>query len=90
LITAREETFGYQVVDAILSGCIPVAPNAFSYPELLPPHLLYNNLTDLFDILDEIRNMNYGVPELLCKPRMKNFYDNIIQIMRKESEDHPF
>jgi hypothetical protein len=90
LITAREETFGYQVVDAVLSGCIPVAPNAFSYPELLPPHLLYNNTTDLFDILDEILDMQYGIPELICKPRMKKFYDNIIQIMRKESEDHPF
>lgn len=89
LITAREETFGYQVVDAILSGCIPVAPNAFSYPELLPRHLLYNNLADLLDILNEIKAGQYDVPELLCKPRMINFYDNIIQIMER-SEDHPF
>ncbi len=89
LITAREETFGYQVVDAILSGCIPVAPKAFSYPELLPNHLLYNNLTDLLDILNEIKAGQYDIPELLCKPRMIKFYDNIIKIMER-SEDHPF
>lgn len=41
VITAREETYGYQVVDALLRGCIPIAPRAFSYPELLPDRLLY-------------------------------------------------
>ncbi len=89
LITAREETFGYQVVDAIRCGCIPVAPNAFSYPELLPTHLLYNNTVDLFYILAEIMAGQYCVPDIICKPRMINFYDNIIKIMER-SEDHPF
>ena len=89
LITSREETFGYQVVDAILSGCIPVAPNAFSYPELIPRNLLYDNLTELLDILNEIKAGQYDIPELICKPRMINFYDNIIKIM-EGGEDHPF
>lgn len=42
IITAKEETFGYQVMDAILAGCVPIAPNAYSYPELIEPHLLYD------------------------------------------------
>jgi len=42
LITSKEETYGYQVADAISRGCIPIAPRAYSYPELLPNELLYN------------------------------------------------
>lgn len=41
VITSREETYGYQVIDALLRGCIPIAPRAYSYPELLPDELLY-------------------------------------------------
>lgn len=49
LITSREETYGYQVVDALSVGCIPIAPDAFSYPELLPHNCLYElgSATDL-------------------------------------------
>lgn len=41
IITAKEETYGYQVIDALLSGTIPIAPNNVSYPELLSPECLY-------------------------------------------------
>jgi len=89
LVTSREETFGYQVVDAIINGCIPVVPNAFSYPELIPNQYRYSNLEELFNILDRINMGELGVPELLCKTRINNFYDNIIQIM-KGVRKHPF
>ena len=90
LITSKEETFGYQVVDAIINNCIPVAPNAFSYPELLPSEYCYSNTAELFDVLDNALSGNLQVPELLCKERTKNFFPNIIQIMRKESDSYPF
>jgi len=86
LSTAKEETFGYQVVDAIINNCIPVVPDAFSYPELVPKEYRYNNTTELFDILDNIKAGKLAVPKLLCEARINNFYDNIIQIMRKESD----
>lgn len=90
LSSASEETFGYQIIDAVINGCIPVAPNNFSYPELLPREYLYDNTTELLDILDKVKSCNLGVPEILCKPRMKNFFSNIIKIMRKESDSYPF
>lgn len=42
VVTAKEETYGYGVVDAILRGCTPIAPRAYSYPELLPDDYLYD------------------------------------------------
>lgn len=41
IVTSKEETYGYQIIDAILCGTIPIAPNCYSYPELLPPEYLY-------------------------------------------------
>ena len=42
IVTAKEETYGYQVIDALLRGCIPIAPGAYSFCELLPEELLYD------------------------------------------------
>jgi len=84
LISAREETFGYQVVDAVLNKCIPLAPNKFSYPELLPPECLYDTEEELFDKIEYLLNLEVlpPVPELLCDQEMKEFYSNIIKTMR--------
>lgn len=65
LITSNEETFGYQVLDAIANGCIPIAPNKFSYPELLPNNYLYNNYIELYDLIDEILGRETILPRLL-------------------------
>lgn len=91
LITAQEETFGYQVVDAVLNNCIPLAPNRCSYPELLPPEYLYDSEEDLLKKLSYLLKLKVmrPAPELLCHREMKNFYRNIIEIMTKEKE-YPF
>ena len=34
--TAIQENFGISIVEAILSGCVPVLPNRLSYPEVIP------------------------------------------------------
>jgi hypothetical protein len=41
LVSSREETYGYQVIDALSVGTVPIAPRALSYPELLPARCLY-------------------------------------------------
>lgn len=82
LVTSKEETFGYQIVDAIINGCIPVVPNDFSYKELLPREYRYGNMDELYNILDDVKAGNLPVPKLECESRTKNFFDNIIQIMK--------
>lgn len=64
LITSNEETFGYQVLDALANGCIPVAPNRFSYPELLPSNFLYNNYIEMIELVDDILNKVPTFPRL--------------------------
>jgi glycosyltransferase involved in cell wall biosynthesis len=55
LSTARHEFFGVSVVEAVYMGCLPVLPDALSYPELLPerlhPFFLYESPSSLPDFL---------------------------------------
>ena len=80
LITSKEETYGYQVVDAILNGCIPVAPNHFSYPELLPPEYLYNTIGECVNIILRALQGKLPVPKLLVDPNL--FFKNVSMYMK--------
>lgn len=82
LSSAKEETFGYQIVDAINNNCVPLAPNKFSYPELLPKEYLYNDDSELINKIKNILENDVNVPELLCKNEMNNFYDVICKEMK--------
>ena len=89
LITSKEETFGYQVIDAVLNGCVPIAPNKFSYPELLPREYLYNDEGELLHLVDEALEGWLKTPKILCEGEMEDFYKNIIKIIKGEV-DLPF
>jgi len=82
LITSKEETFGYQVIDAILAGCIPLAPNKFSYPELLERPYLYDNREELLTCIEEALDGWMEVPEVLCHQEMEDFFNNIVEVMK--------
>jgi hypothetical protein len=41
VITSREETYGYQAIDALSVGTCPIAPRSLCYPEILPEDNLY-------------------------------------------------
>lgn len=77
LSTAKEETFGYQIVDAVLCGTAPIAPNKYAYPELLPRGNLYDSPEELARILQS----NPPVPKLLCHDDMVRFYENTARRM---------
>ena len=91
LITAVEDTFGYQIADAVTNHCIPIARNSLAYPELLPREYLYDTKEELVMILDQIlnRERKLPVPKLLCTEQMNKFYDVICNEMTEEV-DHPF
>ena len=89
LITAFEDTFGYQIVDAITNGCIPIARNSLAYPELLPREYLYETKDELLSIVNKVLNSELPVPELICEEQMNKFYDVICDEMIGEV-DYPF
>jgi hypothetical protein len=83
LITSHEDTFGYQIVDAINNNCIPIARNGLSYPELLAREYLYDNEDELMGLLDRAIWGLLLLPRLKCKEKMNDFYNKIIQEMKE-------
>jgi hypothetical protein len=75
LLSSREDTFGYQIVDAILNHCIPLAPFRCAYPELLPPEYLYDSEEELVQKLKYLSTLEVmpPAPEILCRQEMKDF-----------------
>lgn len=83
LISSSEETFGYQVVDAITNSCIPLAPRNYSYPELLHDKYLYSDEKELIDKIKYfLKEYKKETPVLLCQEQMKGFYNKIIKVMK--------
>lgn len=81
LISAHEDTFGYQLVDAILNNCVPLAPARCSYPEILPQQYIYGGVDDLKERIRMVKQGKLKTPSLICEGEMKMFYDNIINRM---------
>ena len=81
LITSHEDTFGYQIVDAINNDCIPIARNSLSYPELLAREYLYDSREQLFNLLDRALWGLLPMPRLKCKQQMNDFYKTILEEM---------
>ena len=67
--TARQENFGYSVMEALWAGCQPLLPTRLVYPELIPGALhrdcLYTDLEDLVNRLAEWLQQPAPVPEEL-------------------------
>lgn len=86
IITAQEETYGYQIIDAVLNDCVPIAPSRLSYPELLPPEYLYKDLADLVKKIEAVFSGELKVPKLLVHDRAKNFYHEISEVMKNATK----
>lgn len=80
VITACEETYGYQVVDAVKMGCIPIAPNSCSYRELLPREYLYDTWgspTEKAKRICQIVMKDLPVPTLRTDNAAQGFWDRL-------------
>ena len=83
--TTKEETFGYSTMEALMNNTMVMAPNNFSYPELLSKDFLYKNYEDLrVKIWDCLYNNMPKLPEKLLNQSMcDNFYENLISEMKE-------
>jgi hypothetical protein len=84
IITSKEETYGYQIVDAVLCGCVPVAPNKYSYPELLPKQYLYENEQEMIDIVKDVLSEKLPVPILKTGEKAQEFFIIVESYMNKK------
>lgn len=51
LSCSRQELFGYSVTKAILSGCVPIVPDAMVYQEMIPRTFRYASSAELIRLL---------------------------------------
>lgn len=80
IVTSKEETFGYQIIDALSVGVIPIAPRVFSYPELLPDWCLYKpgDVDSLVETVDTLEKGGHQVPF-----PMDHFFKTIVKVMTR-------
>ncbi|MEM9652784.1 MAG: DUF3524 domain-containing protein [Actinomycetota bacterium] len=88
---AKHEFFGVAVVEAVASGCVPLLPNALSYPELIRPPwhgaVLYEpgtfgtRLVDAVKRIDELKRETVGLAQSMRRfdwATMARVYDDRI------------
>ncbi len=51
---ARQETFGYAMLEAVALGCVPVVPDRLSYQEIYPKNLQYADYIQAKKIIEEL------------------------------------
>jgi len=82
LITSREDTFNYSIMEAIMNGTVVIAPCRLAFPELLPREFLYDDYEELKEILWWNLKENKPPKALICQNMCNNFYENIASTMR--------
>lgn len=75
--TTRHEFFGISTVEAMYAGCLPVVPDWFTYPELLPPELhercLYSSSDGLRERLRRELGTTGGLPVAALRASAERF-----------------
>jgi hypothetical protein len=82
LITSKEDTFNYSVMEGIMNGTVVLAPNKCAFPELLSSDYLYSNWDDLRYKIWYYLGNNKPQEKLLNQDLCDNFYENIIRVMK--------
>ncbi len=83
LSCAKQENFGYSVMKAVISGCIPVLPNKLCYPEFFNDEFLYSDLDQAIKLINKyleqdsdskLKNVVDNIKEFSFIPLLKDFF----------------
>jgi hypothetical protein len=84
LITSKEDTFNYTIMEAIMNGTVVLAPYRCSYPELLDIDYLYFSYDDLrMKLWNAICDQITPPKELQNQELVDNFYINLIKEIKE-------
>lgn len=80
--TTRHEFFGIGMIEAMAAGCIPLAPNRYNYPALVPaelhPNLLWDDEAGLFERLGRLLTNELPGRSTFAAAARKYAWDQVI------------
>lgn len=85
LISSKEDTFNYSIMEAVMNHTVVFAPNKLCFPELLPKKFLYDSYEELEVKLNRVLKYpeDYKpLDKLLCNDLCEKFYENIVEVMK--------
>jgi glycosyltransferase involved in cell wall biosynthesis len=83
LISSKEDTFNYSIMEAIMNGTVVLAPTKCAFPELLERDYLYSDYNELKTKIELVLNSKLLPPvELKNQDLVNNFYENLIKEMK--------
>ena len=84
IISSKEDSYNYTILDAIKCGCVPMVPDKLCFPEILPSNYRYKSADDLiFKLKNMFKNNHFILPDVICRDGVNNFFNNIITIMKQ-------
>jgi citrate lyase gamma subunit len=84
LVTSKEDTFNYSIMEAVMNKTVVLAPNRLAFPELLKREFLYDNYIDLnVKIKETFAGFLKPQRKLLCNDKCENFFDIVVTEMLK-------
>lgn len=82
LISSKEDTFNYTILEGVMNGTTVLAPDRCSFPELLESDYIYSDYEDLRNKIWQVLNGQLLAPvKLKCQELVDNFYMNLIDEM---------
>lgn len=83
LMMSKEETFGYQVLEAVMNNSVVLAPNCCSFSELLDDKYLYYNVNDLIEKVEYFIEHYDEVPRIKggMLKKIDSWFENIYKVM---------
>ena len=78
---AREETFGYVVMDCSLVGTPFIVPNLFGYREVVRPELRYNSDEEMLAIINKYKNNGIVSMTDWAVETSKGWFNNVSRII---------
>jgi glycosyltransferase involved in cell wall biosynthesis len=82
LSTARQETFGYTLQEALYYGCKPLAPNKACYNEFLPIRNLYDTESQIDEIFDHMSAGHYRFKDGIEEYKLPNNVNVIMDAVK--------